>query len=109
LKTNDFLFYGDIKSHDIVKEGKNRTLNTNMNDLKFYKFKQRLIFKSIERGKQIFETKEHFTSQSCSCCGSINKPGLSRVYNCIQCKKKSGRDVNAAKNILMKGILSHLF
>jgi putative transposase len=109
LKTNDFLFYGDIKSHDIVKEGKNRTLNTNMNDLKFYKFKQRLIFKSIERGKQIFETKEHFTSQCCSSCGSINKPGLSRVYNCIQCKKKSGRDVNAAKNILMKGILSHLF
>jgi putative transposase len=108
LKKNDFIFYGDIKSHDIVKNGKNRTLNTDMNNLKFYKFKQRLLFKSIERGKKVYETQEHFTTQTCSFCGSMYKPGLSRVYECKNCKKNIGRDVNAAKNILMKGILTHL-
>jgi transposase len=108
LKTNDVLFYGDIKSHDIVKGNKNRTLNTSMNNLRFYQFKERLLFKAIERGKKVIETKEHFTSQCCSNCGSINKPGLSRVYNCLKCKKKIGRDVNAAKNILMKGIISNI-
>jgi transposase len=109
LKTNDFIFYGDIKSHDIVKNGKNHTLNTSMNNLKFFKFKQRLLFKSIERGKKVYEVKEHYTTQTCSFCGSMYKPGLSRVYECKNCEKNIGRDVNAAKNILMKGILSCLY
>ena len=108
LKNNDFIFYGDIKSHDIVKNGKNRTLNTSMNNLKFYKFKQRLLFKSIELGKKVFETKEQFTTQTCSFCGSMYKPGLSRIYNCSNCMRKIGRDVNAAKNILMKGIVKNI-
>lgn len=108
LRNNDFIFYGDIKSHDIVKDGKNRTLNTSMNNLKFYKFKQRLIFKSVELGKKVFETKEQFTTQTCSFCGNMYKPGLSRVYNCSKCNKKIGRDVNAAKNILMKGIVKNI-
>jgi putative transposase len=109
LKMNDFIFYGDIKSHGIVKNGKNRNLNTDVNNLKFYKFKQRLLFKSIERGKKVYETKEHYTTKTCSFCGKQNTPGLSRVYECENCKKHIGRDVNAAKNILMKGILTHLF
>ena len=109
LKMNDFIFYGDIKSHDIVKNGNNSNLNTDVNNLKFFKFKQRLLFKSIERGKKVYETKEHYTTQTCSFCGSMYKPGLSRVYKCENCKKNIGRDVNAAKNILMKGVLTHLF
>jgi putative transposase len=108
LKMNDFIFYGDIKSHGIVKNGKNHTLNTDINNLKFYKFKQRLLFKSIERGKNVFEVKEHYTTQTCSFCGSMYRPGLSRVYECKNCEKHIGRDVNAAKNILMKGIVTHL-
>ena len=109
LKMNDFIFYGDIKSHGIVKNGNNSNLNTDMNNLKFYKFKQRLLFKSVERGKKIYETKEHYTTKTCSFCGKQNTPGLSRIYECENCKKKIGRDVNAAKNILMKGILMHLY
>jgi putative transposase len=109
LKMNDFIFYGDIKSHGIVKNGNNSNLNTDVNNLKFFKFKQRLLFKAIERGKKVYETKEHFTTQTCSFCGSMYRPGLSRVYECKNCEKNIGRDVNAAKNILMKGILTHLF
>ena len=108
LKTNDFIFYGNIKSHGIVKNGKNRNLNTSMNNLKFYKFKERLLFKSVERNKQVFLVNESYTTQTCSNCGSNNKPGCSSVYSCRNCKKKVGRDVNAAKNILMKGIIENL-
>jgi putative transposase len=108
LNTNDFIFYGNIKSHDIVKNGKNKVLNTNMNDLKFYKFKQRLEFKSIEKNKQLYKVNEAFTTQTCSFCGNKYKPGLSRVYECVNCKRKIGRDVNAAKNILMKGIQTNI-
>lgn len=108
LKTNDFIFYGDIKSHGIIKHGKNRTLNTRMNNMKFYKFKQRLLYKATEKNKKVYFVHEAYTSQTCCICGSNNKPGNSKIYSCMTCKKQIGRDVNAAKNILMKGVIKNL-
>ena len=106
LNRNDVIFYGDIKSHDIVKNKHNRTLNRNMNELKFYKFKDRLLFKATEKNKRIVLVNEAYTSQTCSFCGSMYKPGCSKVYDCKNCNRKVDRDINASKNILMKGILS---
>jgi putative transposase len=80
-------------------------LNTNINQLKFYQFKQRLLEKAKERGKTVVPTKEHYTTKICSFCGCINDPEASKVYTCINCSVRMGRDVNAAKNILMKGIV----
>ena len=108
LKTNDFLFYGDIKSHNIVKNGKNKILNTNMNNLKFFEFKQRLLFKANEKGKKVFEIKEPYTTKTCSFCGVLNNPEKSKIYECKSCMRKIGRDVNASKNMLMKGIMTCL-
>jgi putative transposase len=108
LIRNDVIFYGDIKSHGIVKNSNNKTINRNMNDLKFYKFKQRLLFKSMEKNKRVVSVHEAFTSQTCSCCGKMYKPGMSKVYNCKGCNICVDRDINASKNILMKGIIQNL-
>ena len=108
LKMNDFIFYGDIKSQGIVKDNKNSTLNRDVNNLKFYKFKERLLFKSIERSKKVYLVNEAYTTQTCSFCGNKYNPGCSKVYNCVFCKRSIGRDVNASKNILMKGIIENL-
>ncbi|KAJ3001699.1 UNVERIFIED_CONTAM: hypothetical protein HDU68_006710, partial [Siphonaria sp. JEL0065] len=43
---NDVIFYGDFKSHGVVKNGVNKTLNQQINDLKFFQFKQRLLYKA---------------------------------------------------------------
>jgi putative transposase len=103
----DVVMYGDIKSHGIVKGGKNPVLNRNMNALKFYQFKQRLLYKaSTIEGKVVIPVNEAYTSQTCSSCGSRYKPGASKVYHCTSCNAIFDRDVNAAKNILMKGILT---
>ena len=107
LKKNDVLFYGDFKSHEIVRKGKNWVLNTDVNQLKFYQFKMRLIEKAKELGKTVIPTKEHFTTKVCSFCGSLNDPGKSKIYTCRECSIIVGRDVNAAKNILLKGIIEH--
>jgi transposase len=64
------------------------------------------MFKAKEKGKCVSLVNESFTTQTCSFCGNINKPGCSKIYSCVSCKIKTGRDVNASKNILMKGILS---
>lgn len=37
-----------------------------MNNLKFFKFKQRLIFKAFEKQKMIFEVKEPYTTKTCN-------------------------------------------
>lgn len=105
LHDNDVIFFGDIKSHGIVKNGKNHTLNRSLMNLKFYQLKQKLLFKATEKRKLVFLTKEHFTSKICSTCGSLNDPKKSKTYYCGRCRKYTDRDINAAKNILIRGIL----
>ncbi len=109
LETNDLVFFGDIKSHNIVKNKKNQNvLNRRLNNLKFYLFKQRLLYKSKIYGKQVFFIPEHYTTKMCSFCGKLNDPGRSKIYNCSSCKINVDRDINASKNILIKGILKSL-
>lgn len=108
LMRNDYIFYGNIKSHDIVRNGVIKKLNTDLNDLKLYKFKKRLLYKADVRNKQVFVINEAYTTQTCSFCGNMYKPGCSEIYKCSSCKRNIGRDVNAAKNILMKGIITCL-
>jgi IS605 OrfB family transposase len=106
LKRNDIVYFGDIKSHDIVKDGKNRKNNQTFNDLKFYKFKQRLIYKaSTMKNKVVKLVNESYTSQGCSSCGKLYNIGSSKFYECKRCGLQSDRDTNSAKNILMKGLL----
>jgi len=48
---------------------------------------------------------EYRTSKCCSNCGNLkNDLGSNKEYNCEKCLKKYDRDVNASKNILIKGI-----
>ena len=108
VKENDVLFYGDIKSHDIVKEGKNKTLNRDLNNLKMFQFKNRFIHKTKEWNKLLFVLGEEYTTRTCSFCGTQNDPKSSKIYYCKKCNIEIGRDVNASKNILMKGIQTFL-
>lgn len=108
LKRNDYVFYGDIKSHDIVKKSNNRFLNRDINDLKFYKFKERLMYKANILNKRVFSVNEMYTTKTCSSCGCLNDVNKLKIYKCKDCEKTLLRDVSAAKNILMKGIIKYL-
>ncbi len=106
LENSDVVYLGDIKSHDIVKNGKNKSLNLSFNDLKMFILKQRLIYKAGTLGKPVYLVPEHFTTKTCSSCGNINQyVGSSEIFTCSTCNLIAGRDVNAAKNIKMKGLL----
>jgi putative transposase len=109
LDENDIIFMGDIKSHNMTKNGKNKTLNRAFNDLKFYVFKERLLYKAESRGKKVFMIQEHYTTQCCSGCGNLWKTiGSSKIYKCKKCNLVCDRDTNSAKNIFMKGVINHL-
>jgi IS605 OrfB family transposase len=105
LDKNDLIFMGDIKSHGIVKNSKKHKLNQAINDLNFFQFKQRLMFKANVRKKIVILVNEAYTSQGCSSCGSLYKINSDKVYRCKKCLEIFDRDTNSAKNILMKGFL----
>lgn len=109
LDENDIVFMGDIKSHDMTKNGKNKTVNRTFNDLKFYIFKTRLLYKAKTRNKKVFMIPEYYTTQCCSSCGNLWKTiGSSKIYNCKKCNLVCDRDTNSAKNIFMKGVINYL-
>ena len=90
----------------MVKGSKNKFLNLAFNDMKFYQLKQRLLYKAGLRGKQVFCVPENYTTKTCSCCGLINdNVGSKEVFECSGCGLIAGRDVNAAKNMKMKGMV----
>ena len=73
--------------------------------LKFYIFKQRLLYKAEKADKKIFFIPEPYTTQGCSKCGNLYNIGKSKIYECKNCDLVCDRDVNSAKNIGMKGII----
>lgn len=106
LEHNDVVFMGDIKSHDIVKKGKIKSINQEFNDMKFFQLKQRLVYKATVLQKTVKFIPEPYTTKTCSSCGHINDVGASKTFNCSKCSLTTGRDVNACKNIFMKAVIT---
>ena len=79
-------------------------------DAGWYILKTQLDYKSKAMQAVFIEVNESYTTQACSCCGSIsaNSPkgraGLRiREWSCPECGALHDRDINAAKNILALG------
>jgi putative transposase len=105
LKNHDVVCFGDIRTHTMVKGKKNHRLNSDLNDLKMYQLKQRLIYKGFVLGKRVVLVQENHTTMTCSSCGVLNRNvGASKVFMCGSCGLCTGRDWNASKNMLLKSM-----
>lgn len=82
----------------------NKKIKDAQKDLRHCQFVDRLIYKSMfYSGKEIHEVKEHWTSKTCTKCGNLDRNfGSDSVYKCGKCGLVIGRDINAARNILLK-------
>jgi putative transposase len=69
-----------------------------------YRFRQFLKHKAREYpGCRVLEVDEMFTSQTCGGCGILNRHiGSKKLFQCPHCDLVIDRDVNAARNILLK-------
>ena len=69
-----------------------------------YRFRQRLIHKIREYPWcKLVIVDEQYTSKTCGNCGKIHwKLGSNKTFNCPYCKKEMDRDINAARNILLR-------
>ena len=45
---------------------------------------------------------EEFTSKTCGRCGEQNDIGSKEIYHCEKCKYYGDRDINGARNIMIK-------
>lgn len=106
VKNYDLIFLEKFETHNFVKNGKSKSLNRNTNNLKHYKFRERLEYKTSSLGKIVSLVDAHHTTMTCSSCGMMKKMRLSdRIYECNSCKVILDRDLNSGKNILLKGLL----
>ena len=74
-----------------------------MYTISFYKMKEKLESKCKEFDIELLIKDEHYTSKTCTCCGNIKSNlGINKKYNCIKCNLYIDRDINGARNIMLK-------
>lgn len=103
VKTYDIIVIEDLKSKNMMK---NHKLAKAIGNASWYEFRTMLEYKSKWYGKQLIIVPPHYTSQECSNChhNSGKKTLDIREWTCDNCGVHHDRDINAAKNILKKGL-----
>ncbi len=94
-----------IEDLDLQEMSKNNHYGKSIYDNSYNMFTNKLKYKLIKSGKQLFKVDKYFpSSKKCSVCGNINKElKLSdRIYTC-SCGNHIDRDYNAAINIAIQG------
>ena len=107
VRENAAIFVGDVAAARLVKTKMAKsTLDAGWSSLKTM-----LETKSHQAGIVFMEVNEAYSTQTCSCCGSISasspkgRAGLGiREWTCSDCGAEHDRDVNAARNILALGL-----
>jgi len=100
------IFIPSFETSQMAKKGKRKIgkkVVRNMLTLSHYKFQEKLRQTARwYQNRNVYIISEHYTSKTCGMCGKIdrNLKG-SKVYKCT-CGYKQDRDINAARNMLIK-------
>lgn len=87
------------------KRAINNKSTRNLLNLSHFMFKMRLKYLGEKYGSTVIECTEEFTSKTCGNCGKLNNNlGGSKIFNCSECKISIDRDINGARNILIKSL-----
>ena len=113
----DNILIGNLSTKSIVSNSKRQYKRTN-NQLhkntkrvamlmSLYRFRQRLEYKCLFMKKGYALINEAYTSKTCTNCQFLHlNLGSNKVFKCPnrRCKMVLDRDINGARNILLKGI-----
>lgn len=104
----DHIILGNLSTKSIVRVGGVLCPMTKRvaNAMAFYQFVQRLKYKCESKRINFQLINEYLTSKLCSGCGEKNEVGGDKIYECETCGIRIDRDVNGAKNIVMRGLAS---
>lgn len=102
IKSNDLIAYEDLNVKGMVK---NRHLAKSISDAGWSSFRRWLDYFGYKYRKITISVSPHNTSQNCSKCGEKVQKSLStKTHVCPHCNYVKDRDINAAINILQKGL-----
>lgn len=103
VKKYDVIVIEDLKTKNLMH---NHHLAKSIANASWYLFKIMLGYKCERYGKQLIVVNPNYTSQICSDCGyhSGKKPLSIREWTCHNCGTHHDRDINAAINILHRGL-----
>lgn len=99
----DYIAVGNVNAAKLTKT----SMAKSVLDAGWSPLRSMLAYKAIKHGAWYQETDEKFTTQVCSDCGSVSGPkGIAhlgiRAWICRDCGASHDRDVNSAKNILLR-------
>ena len=105
VKQNGAIFVGNVNAAGLAKT----RMAKSVLDAGWSAFRTMLQYKCDDAGVWFEEVNEAYSTQTCSCCASRTGPkgvaGLGiRGWICSHCGSEHDRDVNAAKNILARGL-----
>ncbi|MBD2197239.1 MULTISPECIES: RNA-guided endonuclease InsQ/TnpB family protein [Calothrix] len=102
IQSNDLVAYEDLNVKGLVH---NRHLAKSISDAGWYTFRSWLEYFGHKYGKVTIAVPPHNTSQNCANCGEKVQKSLStRTHVCPHCGFQEDRDINAAINILRRGL-----
>ncbi|MBH8554668.1 transposase [Nostocaceae cyanobacterium CENA357] len=101
VKSNDLIAYEDLNVKGMVK---NRHLAKSITDAGWSILRRWLDYFGYKYGKITIAVSPYNTSQNCSNCGKKVQKSLSNRTHICLCGFVEDRDVNAAINILQKGL-----
>jgi putative transposase len=101
VRSNDLIAYEDLRIKNMVK---NHCLAKSINDASWYQFRVWIEYFGKVFKKITVAVNPQYTSQECSSCGGIVKKSLSTRTHVCKCGCVMGRDENAARNILSRGL-----
>ena len=77
----------------------------NLMNISYYKFLSKLKVRCIEYDIELIIRPEYYTSKTCTKCGNIKHDLKNNdIYICKQCNLKIDRDINGARNILLRNL-----
>ncbi len=106
VKENGAIFVGNVNASGLAKTNMAKSVL----DAGWSAFRAMLQYKGDNAGCMVKEVNEAYSTQECGCCHARTGPkgleGLAvRQWTCSACGAAHDRDVNAAKNILARGLV----
>jgi putative transposase len=97
----------EFRTQSMIRRGQRRIRSKTARAMctwSHYRFRQHLIHKAHEHPWcQIILCTEEYTSKTCGSCGCIHRGlGGSKVFRCPSCVADIDRDINGARNILLR-------